>query len=108
MTQPDAPQPNPPQTDDAETLVLTSPEQAASIRDYLLWGAVILLAALTVYSPALRGKFLWDDDRHVENNHNLRDAAGLARIWTKFGYRSGGTVQYYPLTHTTYWLEYQL
>jgi hypothetical protein len=92
----------------ADTLVLNSPEEASTPKDFLLWAGVIVLGVLTIYSPALHGKFLWDDDRHVELNRNLRDGRGLVNIWTKIGASRGGTVQYYPLTHTTYWLEYQL
>src|SRR5688500_12446289 len=91
-----------------EQLVLTSPEDARTPKELALWAGVILLAALTVYAPALRGEFLWDDDRHVSGNRNLRDFDGLVRIWTRLGVPAGGTVQYYPLTHTTFWLEYQL
>ncbi|MEA2736417.1 MAG: hypothetical protein QOE14_2868 [Humisphaera sp.] len=94
--------------DEGEQLVLTSPEDARTPKELALWGGVILLVALTVYSPALRGDFLWDDDRHVSANRHLRDGQGLANIWTKIGPKRGGTVQYYPLTHTTFWLEYQL
>src|SRR5438876_6026478 len=94
--------------DAADQLVLTSPEEARSPRDFVLWAGVIVLAVLVAYSPAIRGKFIWDDDRHVEQNKNLRDAQGLANIWTKFGASRGGTVQYYPVTHTSYWIEYQL
>src|SRR5688572_28379086 len=107
MTQQDEPQQDQNQ-DEAEQLVLTSPEEARTLKDYALWAGVILLTALTIYSPALRGDFLWDDDRHVSLNRNLRDFPGLVNIWTKIGLRNGGTVQYYPLTHTTFWLEYQL
>src|SRR4051812_37354466 len=71
-----------PQHDDArsdedhgEQLVLTSPEEARTPKEMGLWAGVILLVALTVYSPALRGDFLWDDDRHVSQNRNLRDAS---------------------------------
>jgi protein O-mannosyl-transferase len=94
--------------DQGEQLVLTSPEDARSPKEMALWAGVILLVALTVYGPALRGDFLWDDDRHVSANRNLRDFNGLVDIWTKLGIPAGGTVQYYPLTHTTFWLEYQL
>jgi tetratricopeptide (TPR) repeat protein len=97
-----------PAEEEGEQLVLTSPEEVSTTRDFILWAGVIVLAALTIYAPALHGKFLWDDDRHVEANRNLRDLPGLVNIWTKFGIRGGGTVQYYPLTHTTFWLEYQL
>ena len=91
-----------------EQLVLTSPEDARTPKELALWAGVILLAALTIYSPALSGDFLWDDDRHVSANRNLRDFPGLVNIWTKLGITRGGTIQYYPLTHTTFWLEYQL
>jgi len=94
--------------DAAEKLVLTAPDAAANPRDFSLWAGVLFLLALTIYSPALRGEFLWDDDRHVSQNANLRTTEGLARIWTRLGAKNGGTPQYYPLTHTTYWIEYQL
>src|SRR5215213_4941947 len=94
--------------DQGEQLVLTSPEDARTPKDFALWGGVILLAALTIYAPALRGELLWDDDRHISLNRNLRDFPGLVNIWTKLGPKSGGTIQYYPLTHTTFWLEYKL
>src|SRR5687768_2672887 len=88
--------------DAAEKLVLTSPDAADSPRDFGLWVGVLFLLALTIYSPALRGEFLWDDDRHVAFNATLRSVDGLKNIWTKLGMRNGGTPQYYPLTHTTY------
>lgn len=122
MTQPDpdAPATEPPQppADDAgEKLVLNSPEEARTAKDFLLWAGVILLAVLSAYSPALHGQFVWDDDRHVEQNRTLRDAGGLWNIWTgHWRLLLGGegergrpfTPQYYPLTHTSFWLEYQL
>ncbi|MDQ3439944.1 MAG: tetratricopeptide repeat protein [Planctomycetota bacterium] len=92
----------------ADKLVLISPDAADSPRDFGLWAGVLFLLALTIYSPAMRGEFLWDDDRHVSHNANLRSIEGLTNIWTKFGHLQGGTPQYYPLTHTTYWIEYQL
>jgi protein O-mannosyl-transferase len=92
----------------ADKLVLISPDAADSPRDFGLWAGVLFLLALTIYSPAMRGEFLWDDDRHVSQNANLRSVNGLTNIWTKFGHLEGGTPQYYPLTHTTYWIEYQL
>ncbi len=96
-----------------EKLVLNSPGEAKSAKDFALWGGVLLLALLTVYSPAIRGKFIWDDDRHVEKNATLRTPEGLSAIWFSPGERSRVPgmfypPQYYPLTHTTYWIESQL
>lgn len=89
-----------------------SPTQV-SRRDDWLWAGLIVLLTLVVYQPAIRGAFLWDDDRHVSQNRTLRSAEGLINIWlhpsTGRTYETGYvTPQYYPLTHTTYWLEYHL
>src|SRR5271170_4479508 len=66
----------------------------------------ILLVALTflAYIAALRGGFIWDDDAHVTDNRALRTVHGLATIWTD----PGATHQYYPLVHTSFWIEYHL
>ena len=70
------------------------------------WWPGILLVALTLlcYAPSLRNGFIWDDDRYVSENPALRSVRGLARIWAKLG----TTPQYYPLTFTTFWIDYQL
>lgn len=65
---------------------------------------VIVALALAAYLPALRAGFIWDDPDYVVNNLNLRDAPGLADTW--FSPRT--LPQYYPLVHTTFWVEYQL
>ncbi len=68
--------------------------------------AVLVLAALTfaAYAPALYGDFVWDDDAHVTHNPTLTDLGGLVRIWTEIG----AVPQYYPLVHTTFWIEHHL
>ena len=68
--------------------------------------SALLLVGLTVgaYIPALNGGFIWDDDDYVQDNLTLRSLAGLGQIW----FQPGATRQYYPLVHTTYWLEYRL
>jgi tetratricopeptide (TPR) repeat protein len=68
-------------------------------------GAVLLLSiAVAAYLPALRAGFVWDDDYHVTHSPVLVDARGLARIWLD----PAATPQYYPLTHTTFWIEHRL
>ncbi|MCC7406854.1 MAG: tetratricopeptide repeat protein [Phycisphaeraceae bacterium] len=54
--------------------------------------------------PAFRAGYVWDDDDHVYANPTLRSVAGLRQIWTDIG----ATPQYYPLTHTSFWLEYRV
>ncbi len=68
--------------------------------------AAVLLAALTLaaYWPATGNGWIWDDDSYVQENPHLRSLRGLAEIWL----RPGAVPQYYPLVHTSYWLEYRL
>jgi tetratricopeptide (TPR) repeat protein len=64
--------------------------------------AVIAAACTAAYWPALFGGFIWDDDGHV-TRPELRSLHGLWRIWTE----PGATQQYYPVLHTTFWLEHR-
>ena len=59
---------------------------------------------LLVYWPALRSSFVWDDDAYVTQNLLLRSTGGLGQIWSQLT----ATPQYYPLVHTSFWLEYHL
>lgn len=67
-------------------------------------GAGLVVLAVLAYVPALTGGFIWDDNFYVTANPTLRSWDGLARIW----FDPGATPQYYPLTFTTFWLEYRL
>ncbi len=60
-------------------------------------------ATLLAYLPALSAGFIWDDAGHV-TRPELRGLAGLWRIW----FEVGATQQYYPVTHTAFWLEHLL
>jgi len=62
---------------------------------------IVLLA----YLPALRGSFIWDDDAWTTRLLRvLRDPAGLRAIWLE----PTTPQQYYPLSGTSFWLDYQL
>ena len=65
-------------------------------------GLLALVAA--VYWPTLDNGFIWDDETYLENNVSLRSATGLYNIWFKLG----AVPQYYPLVHTTFWIENHL
>lgn len=67
-------------------------------------GFAIALLAIAAYVPALGAGYVWDDDAHVTRNPALDDLRGLLRIWTD----TAATPQYYPLTHTTFWIERRL
>ncbi len=70
----------------------------------MLWGAAIVLLVFLAYWPALGNGFIWDDDFHVQANDTLRSIDGLRRIWVE----PRSIPQYYPLVHTTFWIEYHL
>ncbi len=67
--------------------------------------ALLLIAAcVAAYLPVKDCGFIWDDDAYVQNNFNLRTPLGLWRIWSD----PQATPQYYPLVHTSFWIEYHL
>jgi tetratricopeptide (TPR) repeat protein len=65
--------------------------------------AAVATIAVLVYLPAFRGGFVWDDLQYIQANPLLRDFRGLARIWGD----PEASPQFYPLTFSTYWMEYQ-
>ena len=64
----------------------------------------MLLICILAFSATLRIGFIWDDDHHVTENIQLLSLQGLHNIWLTFT----SEPQYYPLTHTTFWIEYHL
>jgi Flp pilus assembly protein TadD len=64
---------------------------------------IIVLAGLWTFAPALRGQFLWDDVPLVAGNVSLRSIEGLGQIWF-----APPRSDYWPLTWTLLWFEYQL
>ena len=72
-------------------------------RNYFYFLALILLS-LIVYSQAIPGGYIMDDDIHLTDNENLLQSwHGLWLIWSQ---PRIANVQYYPLTYTSFWIEY--
>ena len=70
-----------------------------------LGGAFLVLIVFFAYLPALRGGFVWDDDSWTTKLIGVwRDTSGLRAIWLE----PKTLQQYYPLTATTFWFDYQL
>jgi hypothetical protein len=67
-----------------------------------LLAAALVAAIFLVYKPCWFGGFLFDDDLHLLNNPVLK-AGGLAKVWVP-----GGYINYWPITFTVYWLQFQL
>jgi tetratricopeptide (TPR) repeat protein len=94
----------PPSATTAESFELTLPDDPASNKDWYLWAGVLAIMVFVAFFPAVTGSLLWDDDHHVGLIAALNSLDGLKAIWTP----QHGTPQYYPLTFTTFWLEYHL
>ena len=75
-----------------------------SLKSTLVRSALLIVLTVAAYTPVLTAGFVWDDDDHVTQNETLRDLTGLKRIW----FERGAVPQYYPLVHTTFWVERHL
>lgn len=84
------------------SFVITLPDASDSQKDWYLWAGVLALLTMVCFWPAISGGFLWDDDHYVTKNITLLSLDGLRHIWL----RPIQTVQYYPLTYTTFWIEH--
>jgi tetratricopeptide (TPR) repeat protein len=67
--------------------------------------ALLVLLALVAYAPVVRDGFIWDDAFVIVNNPNMHGWDGLLRSWTQ---PTSLRHPWYPLTYTTFWLEYAL
>ena len=65
-----------------------------------LFAALLLLAAVIAYLPAINAGFIWDDDILLTANPHMQNAQGLKEIWL-----GRNTHEYTPLTSTSFWLE---
>jgi hypothetical protein len=72
-------------------------------RSFWLFASLLVIVTFLAYRPAWHGQPLWDDDAHM-TRAGLQSFEGLKRIWLE----PGATQQYYPLTHTAFWIESRL
>jgi tetratricopeptide (TPR) repeat protein len=68
-----------------------------------LKAALIVLAGVWIYGPALGGGWVWDDLTEIPQNLVLRDPHGLARIWAG----SAGP-DYFPLKTSLQWFLWRI
>ena len=71
---------------------------------YRLAGAVLLvIATLLAYFPALQGGFLLDDDKLLVDSQLVHASDGIYQFWC-----TTNAADYWPLTNTSFWLEWRL
>jgi protein O-mannosyl-transferase len=71
---------------------------------FFLPALALVFITLLAYIPVFQNGFIWDDDSYVTANSTLQSVEGLEQIWAN----PHATPQYYPLVHSTFWLEYHL
>jgi hypothetical protein len=64
---------------------------------------VLVIVTFAAYQPTWRAGFIWDDDNLVVQNPLIRMSDGLHRFWF-----TTQAPDYWPLTSTTWWLEWRL
>ncbi|MEM7477644.1 MAG: tetratricopeptide repeat protein [Planctomycetota bacterium] len=64
----------------------------------------MVAAVFLLYLPALKLNFIWDDDHYVTSNPTMLSSDGLISIWTD----PDSSPQYYPVTFSVLWIQYQL
>jgi protein O-mannosyl-transferase len=65
--------------------------------------ALIALAALLVYFPALNGRFIWDDEALLGNIGDSKISDGLYKIWC-----TARLPDYWPVTNSAFRIQWQL
>jgi tetratricopeptide (TPR) repeat protein len=69
-----------------------------------VWGAALIGLVVVAYAASVPNGFVWDDDDYVTANAALRSLRGLWQLWAE----PGVVPQYYPVTFTSFWVEYRL
>ena len=65
--------------------------------------AVIALAAWVIFSPALRGGWLWDDAAELSQNPEVTSTGAFAKIWLEPSH-----ADYFPLKSTVQWIAWRM
>ncbi len=74
-------------------------------QELLLRGAIIVMAALWVYSPTYHGDWLWDDDALLTTNPVVQSGTlqGLAKLWI-----DPAGADYFPLSYSALWAQWMV
>ena len=70
----------------------------------VVWKAALLVAVVGFcYWPALSGGFLMDDENYITQSPKIVSVGGLSKIWF-----STEPEEYYPISNTSFWLQWRL
>lgn len=73
------------------------------------WFPLVLLALVALaYVPVFNAGYIWDDNDLLTDNQLIRSWSGLAVLWFDPTVRGRFYPDYYPMTYTSFALEYQL
>ena len=94
----------------AATPTASAPDSAPapSLRRFgliALQAAFLIAVGIWIYWPALHGSWLWDDDYLIEQNSIVHDGSGLWYIWFQ---PVAALIDFFPLTVSLEWLEWQI
>ena len=87
-----------------KTVAATDQARSKAFWKLIFWAAALIVITLVAYLPAIQGGFIWDDDDYVTENPTLHSLDGLRDIWLD----PSATPQYYPLVHSSFWIENHL
>ena len=85
--------------DSSASAALAQPKPSWLSHDWL-WGSVLLLAVVLVYTPVGWAGYVWDDDQHLTENPCIIGPLGLKEIWTT------NAARICPFVLTTFWAEH--
>jgi len=85
--------------------MLYDPRQRRNTRSWhgLFLASAIVVMTFVVYFPAVSAQYVWDDDVLLYGNPMITASGGLYRFWF-----TADAADYWPLTSTTFWLEWRL
>jgi Tfp pilus assembly protein PilF len=74
-----------------------------TLRRPAVYAVLIAVVTIVVYIPAIRGGFVFDDQKLIVENDLIKTRDGLYRFWF-----TTQAADYYPLTSSLWWLQWRL